>query len=344
MTKDEYKQSLTDNGASFIKEHKEYVHYSSSQRQQARDTDMIEFLRYYEGFTFTRAGSGWRCDQHNSLVVNKDRKMWYWNSTHENGITAIDYLQTIHGKTYLEAMDILVGKDRAEIPVAPKLTQQEKDADKELHLPDKCKEGYKRVCAYLIKSRGLDQDIVDYCIKEKIIYQDSKNNAIFVGYDENKNPKFACARGTLSDRQFRGDCKGSDKKYCFEVKGKTPERLYVFEAPIDLLSYISISKKNDPNQSWKNHNFISLSGTSDVALENYLERNKNVTSIIFCLDNDEAGNKASEDYIKKYSEKGYKALRKAPKGKDFNDDLVKSLPQKQKEGEAVLIQAQSLSR
>lgn len=318
----------------FKKEHKKYVHYSDSQRQQARDTDIIEFLRHYEGFTFARAGHGFRCEQHNSLVIDADHKRWYWNSKGIGGNNAVDYLTSIHGMSFLEAMDVLIGKDRAEISKAPKLPPQEKEV-KELILPEKAEGKHSRAFAYLMNSRGIDKDLIAQCMKDKLIYQDKNNNVVFVGYDDDNKPRFACTRGTLSDVQYRGDCKGSDKKYCFEIKGKKPERLYVFEAPIDLLSYISISKKNDPNQTWKNHNFISLSGTSDVALEHYLERNKNITSIIFCLDNDEAGNKASEDYIKKYSEKGYTALRKAPKGKDYNDDLINSFPQKQKESEAV---------
>ena len=325
---------------------KEYVHYSLEQRQQARDTDIIDFLGHYEGLTFHRAGSGYRCDQHNSLVVNKDRKMWYWNSQNQKGVTAIDYLQSVHNKSYLEAMDVLIGKNRAEIPLAPRQSQQEINEEKHLQLPDKCKNGYKRIYAYLIKTRGLDQEIVDYCIKEKIIYQDIKNNAVFVGHDDEKKARFACVRGTLSERQHRGDCSGSDKAYPFKIEGTEKNRLYVFESPIDMLSYITLSNQACPGL-WKNFNFISLAGTTDVALKGYLERNTSVTSIIFCLDNDEAGNKASEEYIKKYSDKGINTLRKAPKGKDFNEDLLThrlSFQALKKEGDFCISSIQARSR
>jgi len=326
------------------KERKEFIHYSDSQKSQARETDIIEFLNHYEGFTFKHAGSGYKCDQHNSLVVNKDRKMWFWNSQNQKGVTVIDYLQDIHGKSYLEAMGIIIGKgeDKPHIPIAPKIVEPE---IKELQLPKKAEGRYSRVFAYLTQGRGIDKDIVTKCMKDKVIYQDKNNNVVFVGLDENNVAKFGCVRGTLSEVQYRGDCKGSDKTYSFNIKGTSPERLYVYESPIDLLSYITMSKLNSTSDVWKNHNYISLSGTTDVALESYLERNKNVTSIIFCLDNDEAGISASESYIKKYAEKGYNALRKSPKGKDFNDDLVKSFSVKPKEGEAVIITySHSLSR
>jgi hypothetical protein len=302
------------------KEHKQYIRYSDRQKEAARETDIMEFLRHYEGFTFARAGHGFRCEQHNSLVIDADHKRWYWNSKGIGGNNAVDYLTSIHGMSFLEAMDVLIGKDRAEISKAPKLPPQEKEV-KELILPEKAEGKHSRAFAYLMNSRGIDKDLIAQCMKDKLIYQDKNNNVVFVGYDELKNPQFACVRGTLSDVQYRGDCKGSDKTYGFSIKGTEPDRLYVFEAPIDLLSYVTLSKQLTGNDNWKKHNYLTLSGTSDVALAAYLERNKNVKAIVFCLDNDEAGNEASQKHINKYTQQGYVCIRKAPKLKDFNDDL-----------------------
>ena len=316
---------------------KQFVRYSDEQRQQARDTDIIEFLGRYEGFTFKKTGRGYKCVEHNSLVINENRKMWYWNSENKHGVTVVDYLQEIHAMSYPESMDIIIGKEKASIPVAPKVIKNEQQEQKFI-LPEKTTDKYSRIFAYLINARGLDKDIVTQCIKDKILYQDKNGNAVFVGYDEESQSKFACMRGTLSQIQFRGDCTGSDKKYPFKIEGTEKDRLYVFESPIDALSYMTLSKKHTNTEVYKKFNYISLAGTSDVALESYLESNKNVTSIIFCLDNDTAGNLACENYLLKYHQKGYQTMRKAPKSpaKDFNEQLIQSFLQKQKEGDTVI--------
>lgn len=326
-------------------EHKQFIRYSDSQKVAAREMDIMEFLRHYEGLTFARAGHGFRCEQHNSLVIDPDHKRWYWNSKGIGGNNAVDYLKSIHNMNYLEAMDVLIGKDRAELPSAPKLSAEEKKVAKELILPEKAEGKHSRAFAYLMNSRCIDKDIISQCMKDKLIYQDKNNNVVFVGYDEQNNARFACTRGTLSDHQFRGDCKGSDKTYGFRINGTDPSRLYVYEAPIDLLSYITMAKQLSGNDNWKKHNYLALSGTSDVALSAYLERNKNVKSIIFCLDNDEAGNSESAAYIDKYSKQGYVCLRKAPKAKDFNDDLKNhqlSFQSLKKEGDFCINRAQKV--
>ena len=78
-----------------------------------------------------------------------------------------------------------------------------------------------------------------------------------------------------------------------------------------------------PNENvWRNVNRLSLSGKSDVALEAYLERNPDITNIVFALDNDTPGLEAAKKMMKNYTEKGYVCKRVLPKtGKDFNECL-----------------------
>ena len=47
--------------------------------------------------------------------------------------------------------------------------------------------------------------------------------------------------------------------------------------------------------------------------------------VVFCLDNDTAGNNACEKYMKKYHELGYDVWRISPNAKDFNDDLLNEI-------------------
>lgn len=51
------------------------------------------------------------------------------------------------------------------------------------------------------------------------------------------------------------------------------------------------------------------------------EKNKPITEITFCLDNDDAGKHATEQLSDKYALKGYAVSKDIPLNKDFNDDL-----------------------
>ena len=66
-------------------------------------------------------------------------------------------------------------------------------------------------------------------------------------------------RGT-GEIKYRGDVAGSDKSFGFCYRG-TDNQLFVFEAAIDLLSFIQLFPKD-----WKKRSYLSLSGVSSMAL------------------------------------------------------------------------------
>ena len=61
--------------------------------------------------------------------------------------------------------------------------------------------------------------------------------------------------------------------------------VYVFEGAIDLLSFLTLEKLKGNNQIHKSH-FLSLCGTSNVALKRYLKDYPQIKRIHLCLDND----------------------------------------------------------
>lgn len=299
--------------------------YTETQKSQARGTDIIDFLSTFEGLSFKCKGNGYSCVEHDSLYIKADRRGWYWNSQNTGGSSAIDYCEKIKQMSFPQALQMLVG-DAAEIIKSNTLQTPELKKSQEFSLPEKIDGQYSRAYAYLNKSRKIDSCIISKLMHEKKIYQDNNNNVIFVGYDEHDKAKFACRRGTLSDKSFRGDCSGSDKKYSFNIKGTNKEKLYVFESPIDLLSHATlVNKAVKNNNAWLVHNRLSLAGTTDVALEHYVKLNTNIKELIFCLDNDEAGQKATAEHMKKYNEKGYKVSAITPKNKDLNEDLIEHM-------------------
>ena len=106
----------------------------------------------------------------------------------------------------------------------------------------------------------------------------------------------------------------SDKSYGFCHRG-TDNQLFVFEAAIDLLSFIQLFPKD-----WKKRSYLSLSGVSSMALMAFLSERPQITSVFLCLDNDQAGNEACEKLAGEISER-YSVIRLKPSRKDWNEIL-----------------------
>jgi hypothetical protein len=188
---------------------------------------------------------------------------------------------------------------------------------------------------YLCNKRKINIDIINILIQEKKIYEDNKGNIVFVGYDEIGIPRYAALRGTHGN--FRGDCSGSDKRYSFNIIADVPsDQLYIFESAIDLMSHASLVNdfKND-SRAWKRSHRISLSGTTDKAIPFFLNQYKVIKELVFCLDNDNPGHVASKLLSNKYYDKGYSIRIEPPYRKDFNEDLIDSITQKNKEKESL---------
>ena len=157
-------------------------------------------------------------------------------------------------------------------------------------------------------------------IQKEMLYEDKRGNVVFVGYDEQNTPRFASMRGTYGDYGFRMDCAGSDKRYGFNMAFSQSERLYIFESAIDSMSHASLDKS-----SWKQHNRLSLAGTSDTAIPFFLNQHKTVKELVFCLDNDSAGREAAIQLLRKYADKSYYARIELSQEKDYNEDLTKKI-------------------
>ena len=201
-----------------------------------------------------------------------------------------------------------------------KVTPKELEIKGDLMLPEK-NGTYKHIFAYLIKTRKIDKDIVNQFVKDKKIYEDNHNNCVFVGFDEEKSPKFASVRGTNTNKKFRGDLENSDKGYPFCLEGRS-DTLLIFEAPIDLMSYLTLLKLHGITKF--NHHMISMGGTSYIPIEKYLERYSEITNITLCLDSDDEGAFFLQKIREKFGE-NYDLKSHLPKGKDFNEELVNML-------------------
>lgn len=198
---------------------------------------------------------------------------------------------------------------------------------KPFELPPK-NDNMRRVYAYLIKHRGIDSEVLSAFVKAGMIYESAEyHNAVFVGFDKNGNPRHAHKRGTGQASSFKGNIDSCIPEYSFHWNGRS-DRLYLFEAPIDMLSFISMHK-----DGWKNHSYAACCGVSDRVMWQMLKDNSNINSVCLCLDNDEAGQLANKRISEKLTKKGIQSEILVPIHKDWNEDLTLSLKESEVENQ-----------
>jgi len=228
-------------------------------------------------------------------------------------------VQTFYGLSYPEAVTRLLGGEHGTgYAAAP--TQKEA-LKKEFALPPANRD-MRRVYAYLLKRRFLDRDVVNSIVRAGLLYESCEkfngqeyHNAVFVGKDENGTARHAHKR-SVNDigKTFRINVEGSDPRCSFHHTGSS-DRLYVFEAPIDLMSFLTRYPRD-----WQEHSFVFLCGTSEHAMHWMLEQNHNIQSMCLCLDHDEAGIEASGRLAEILHERGYDNVGMIqPAYKDWNE-------------------------
>ena len=292
---------------------------------EARRMDLLTYLRAYEPNELVRfSGNTYTTRTHDSLKISNGK--WMWWSQRIGGYNALDYLVKVKDCSFVEAVEILMGK--ASIMPSVAIPKPKKDVPKVLLLPDKST-STNIITEYLF-SRGIDFSIIDYCISKELIFESLPyHNLVCVGYDEQGKARYAAYRAT-NDRRILGDCSGSDKHYSFRIADSNSIELHLFECAIDLLSYATLEKI--AGRDWRKNNLLSLAGvylpkekieesTTPATLVKYLENNPQIKKIVLHLDNDNTGRKATEA-LKVILPNSYEVIDDPPpKGKDFNDFL-----------------------
>lgn len=151
-------------------------------------------------------------------------------------------------------------------------------------------------------------------IENKLLYEDTFHNAVFVGYDciDKEKPVFGCRRGTGSEK-FQLDVYGSNKNNGFFYKCPSPtDTLIITEAVIDALSYITLTKDNSNAHVLASSGCSCALGTLKYNLFNNDEL-KNIKNIQLMLDMDEAGKTASNKIINAYYDGSLFELSKSKK-------------------------------
>ena len=277
--------------------------YTQAQIDKANAVDLEKFLRA-QGETLVRSGKECRWKAHDSLTVCGNK--WFRHSQSKGGFP-VDFVMEFYGKSFPEAVQMLTGE--------PGEAQPEADPapSPAFRLPLRNVTNA-NILNYLTQERKLSPSLVNFFIAAGDIYEDAAHhNVVFVGRDADGHPRYASSRGIRE--KFRQDAAGAEKAFGFAHRG-TDKQLLVFEAPIDLLSFIELFPKN-----WQQHNYLSLGGVSGKALQQFLSERPDVERVFLCLDADKAG----EDACKRLAAllpDTVSVTRIQPCMKDWNDVLV----------------------
>lgn len=238
--------------------------------------------------------------------------------TGETG-SVIDLVMKFENRTFPEAVRELSKYLSGE---TVKFQSYQSQAEPKPFLLPPVNKDYRRAFAYLTKSRAIDRDLVSRLMHEHRIYEEADHhNVVFLAGDRSGHIQHGFIRGTITGKQFRGDVPGSNKDYGFSLQGNT-DRLLVFEAPIDLLSYKTLYPESQDH-------LLALGMLAQSPVYTYLKEYPKVKQISFVLDNDKKGREATRKYEHEFQEKGYSIIRDPESvrlwqtgKKDMNEYLV----------------------
>lgn len=313
-----------------------YIPFTDEQKVLANSVNLEEFLRM-RGEKLERVGREHKLiyydssGKHDSITL---RGSTWFDHKNQVGGGAIKFMQEFYDMDFQTAVQELLGPRVTPLSHSPPkaIAKEEK---KEFRLPQ-ANTNMHRVYAYLIKQRFIAPEVITHFAKQHTLYEDKEHhNAVFVGIDENGVPRQASKRSTNSyGNSFRITCQGSDTRYSFAHFGES-KRLYVFEAPIDMMSFLTLYPKE-----WQKHSYIDMNGVYENAVLTALKNHSNMSEVILCVDNDEGGIEAVDRLKDILTENGYTDVKRlAPKFKDWNEVLkakngalaLPAVPHKRKE-------------
>ena len=277
--------------------------YTQAQIDRANAANLEDFLRA-QGEMLVRSGKEYRWKAHDSLTVCGNK--WFRHSQSKGGYP-VDFVMEFYGKSFPEAVQLLTGEQgesRQDAAPAPSPA---------FRLPLRNVTNA-NILNYLTQERKLSPSLVNFFVSTGDIYEDATHhNAVFVGRDADGHPRYASSRGI--QEKFRQDAAGAEKAFGFAHRG-TDKQLLVFEAPIDLLSFIELFPKN-----WQQHSYLALGGVSAKALQQFLSERPDMERVFLCLDSDKAGEDACKRLAALLPET-MSVTRIQPCMKDWNDVLV----------------------
>ncbi len=227
---------------------------SKEQIEHAKQWDLLTYLQHVEPYELVKCSrNAYATRSHDSLKISNGK--WFWWSRGFGGRSALDYLIKVRGISLPEA--VLHLNEQAAPSSSPAAKAIPEDGAMPFALPEPY-ENASRVVTYL-RGRGIAREVLEACLESGRLYESRHyHNAVFVGFNEQGEPRYAAIRGTTSTR-YMGEVPGSDKRYAFSLPAaENSAELHLFESAIDLLSYCTFMLLR--GKDWWQVHLLSLAG------------------------------------------------------------------------------------
>ncbi len=316
--------------------------YGEEQMEAVRAVTAMEYLQKHQPSRLKKssARNEWELTDHDSFKINGTTSKWHWKSRDIGGISALNFLTHVDGMDFQEAVGLLLQENPV---LSQRMPQTEERPGKPFVLPEPFR-NCGRVQRYL-NGRGISSDVIRYCRRHGILYESSPyHNAVFVGMDEEKRPRYAFLRGIYEKdgKAFRIEQAGSEKNYAFCIPpSEGSVRVAVYEACIDALAHMTleegtadkyrlslggISAPREEQSAEKEKQGISGNkpqrkpAKNSPALVHFLKNHPEIEEIEICTDNDFAGRWAC-GHIKETYGNDYRIIENLPQieGADYGD-------------------------
>jgi|GEM_PF-1499805 hypothetical protein len=270
-----------------------------------------------QGIELKKSGRYYSLKEHDSLVIDTQKNNFVWNSRQKNG-DIINFVQEYYNVDFKKAIEIITNKDIKEITSSAYKEYQEKTIS-----PEEIKKSFdsdlvrnkdmRRVYAYLTKTRNISAETVNEFVSKGLIIEDERHNLTFKMKDKEDNIIGVVKKETgyikLNYINTHSDIKG----FSFVTKGKNPDKLFFFEAPLDLMSFYEMNK-----DKLKNSILVSMQGLKhNCIIENM--KYYGINDISVCVDNDTSGKKFINFIKEEFKDSNPKFF--IPNSKDWNEDI-----------------------
>ncbi|MBR3032235.1 MAG: DUF3991 and TOPRIM domain-containing protein [Clostridiales bacterium] len=318
-----------------------FIEFTAEQKQQANEADIVALLER-NGQQVRKVGSQyeWKGTGRSVSILEN---LWFDHYDQTGGNT-LSFVKKYFGLSYPEAMQFILGEHVGKVIDKPPMSNAARvtnpattrtgvrtDAQKEFQLPPRTP-NMRRAKVYLETTRGISSEIVEAFARNDLIYETADyHNVAFVGKDSHGVPRHVQKRSTGKTCGWRANQAGSDARYSFNWRGRA-NKVYLFEAPIDMLSFIDMNRGEPPYERWHYNNYIAACSLSELPLMQMLEDSPQISRVFICFDNDSPGQRAASILRQRLETSGYDAKILVPKLKDWNEDL---LYMRQEEGESV---------
>lgn len=184
------------------------------------------------------SGKYWRWDEHPSFVVDSQKNMWRWNSQDVGG-DSIRFAMKMMDQSFPQAVRYLNSDDLSHVDISAV------EKDEPFVYSPKDQSDFSKVTNYLVNQRKIDPGLVAGLHQSHLLEQDEHGNAVFV-WSDGKSRVGGSLQGTTHDVARYGKhgaikriLPNSQHDFGFNFAIGKPEKLLIFEAPIDAMSYIS---------------------------------------------------------------------------------------------------------